>query len=258
MKRQIKLTVAYDGTAYCGFQTQHNGISVESVLNQALSKIADHPVKILSASRTDSGVHALGQVATFFLEGTIPTARIPAALSGLLPPDIVVWEAREVPAAFHCRYDVVGKHYRYTVRNASLPSPFDYRYVHLCPGKLDETKIKEAAALLCGEHDFKAFTAAHSGREDFVRRLDQIDVAREGECLHFDFWGKAFLYKMVRSISGFLIDVGRGRRDLAVGEKALQSGDRALLGLTAPAKGLTLVKIYYNEEYFLDKQNFIS
>lgn len=256
-RKQVKLTIAYDGTAYCGFQTQPNGIAVESVLNEALSKIARHPVKVLGASRTDSGVHASGQVATFFLEGRIPVGQIPIALSGFLPRDIVVTAAEEVAADFHCRYDAVGKHYRYTIRNSALPSPFDNRYVYRYGGYLDAGKMEAAAGIFIGEHDFTAFTASHSGRKSFVRRLDQITVSREGEYIHLDFWGGGFLYKMVRSIAGCLIDIGRSHFDSAVAEKALLTGDRDLLSLTAPARGLMLIKIYYDDEYFLDKDKAI-
>ncbi len=252
-KKQVKLTVAYDGTAYCGFQSQRNAIGVESVLNEALSKVAAHPVTVLGASRTDAGVHAAGQVVTFFLRGSIPAAQIPAAVNCLLPRDIVVTAAETVAADFHCRYDAVGKHYRYTVRNTHIPSPFDYRYVYAYGGRLDLDLMATAAAVFIGEHDFTAFTATHSGRKNFVRRLDRITVSREGDNVYLDFWGGGFLYKMVRSIAGCLIDIGRGHLNAEVAQRALITKDRGLLSLTAPARGLTLIKIYYNNEYFLDK-----
>lgn len=255
MTRQICLTIAYDGTAYCGFQVQPNGVSVEGCLNEALSKIAGHKVTILGASRTDAGVHARGQRASFFLEGRIPTNHICNAVNGLLPADIVVTEAAEVPPEFHCRYDAVGKHYRYTVRNTALTSPFDRHYAYHFPGNLDLERINEAIPLFLGEHDFKAFTATNSGRDNFVRRLDLITAERCGEHIYLDFWGGGFLYKMVRSICGSLIDVGRGYLGCDTVKKALETGDRSLLSLTAPAKGLSLIKIYYNNEYYLDKDN---
>lgn len=258
MSRQILLTVSYDGTAYCGFQIQPNGISVEGCLNRALSKISGHPVSVLGASRTDAGVHALGQRASFFLEGRIPTDHICNAVNGILPPDIVVTCAEEVPLDFHCRHDAVGKHYRYTIRNTALTSPFDRNYSYHFPAALDLVMMKEGARLLCGEHDFKAFTAANSGRNDFVRRLDQITVNAEGDYVFFDFFGAGFLYKMVRSITGCLLDIGRGYFDLDVPKKALVTGERSLLSLTAPGKGLSLLKIYYNEEYDLDKAAFLG
>jgi tRNA pseudouridine38-40 synthase len=222
-----------------------------------LGKIASHPVKVMAASRTDAGVHARGQVATFFLEGSIPVDQIPTAVNGILPKDIVVTAAEEVADDFHCRHNAVGKHYRYTVRNSSLPSPFDYRYVYAYRGSLDLVKVQAATAVFIGEHDFEAFTASHSGRMNFVRRLDQITVNREGEYIHLDFWGGGFLYKMVRNIAGCLIDIGRGHFDVDVAQTALKKKDRSLLSLTAPARGLTLIKIYYNDEYFLDKERAI-
>lgn len=256
-KTQVKLTVAYDGTAYCGFQSQHNAVGVESLLNEALSKVAAHPVTVLGASRTDAGVHAQGQVVTFFLRGSIPVAQIPAAVNCLLPRDIAVTAAETVAADFHCRYDAVGKHYRYTVKNTHIPSPFDYRYVYAYGGKLALDLMASVAEVFIGEHDFTAFTATHSGRKNFVRRLDRITVSREGDNVYLDFWGGGFLYKMVRSIAGCLIDIGRGHLDAAVAQRALIAKDRSLLSLTAPARGLTLIKIYYNDEYFLDKDKLI-
>ena len=198
MTRQILLTIAYDGTAYCGFQIQPNGVSVEGLLNEALSKIAGHPVTVLGASRTDAGVHAEGQRASFFLEGRIPTDHICNAVNGLLPDDIVVREAVEVPLDFHCRHHAVGKHYRYTIRNTALTFPFDRYYAYHFPGKLDLGRMREAIPLLLGERDFKAFTAANSGRTDFVRRLDLITITPSEEHIYLDFWGGGFVLKMVR------------------------------------------------------------
>lgn len=253
MERQIKLTVAYDGTEYCGFQVQKNGTSITTVLNEALSRVAGHPVKITGVSRTDAGVHAQGQVATFFLLGNIPTERIALAVNGLLPADIVVKEAVEAPLDFYCRRDVVGKHYRYVVRTEAISSPFDYRYVWHYPCSLDLQAITEGISLVEGEHDFRAFTAVNSGVDNFVRRVDKITVHQEAGDWVFDFWGHGFLYKMVRSLVGYLVDVGRGFFGPETALAAFASGDRSLLGYTAPAKGLTLVKIYYNDEYYIDK-----
>ncbi|MBQ2764141.1 MAG: tRNA pseudouridine(38-40) synthase TruA [Firmicutes bacterium] len=258
MTRQILLTISYDGTAYCGFQVQPNGVSVEGLLNEALSKIAGHPVTILGCSRTDAGVHAEGQRASFFLNGRIPTSHICNAVNGILPADIVVTKAEEVPMDFHCRHDAVGKHYRYTIRNTALTSPFDRNFCYHFPGKLDAEKMKNAVPLFLGEKDFKAFTASNSGRNDFVRRLDAITIKSSGDYIFLDFWGGGFLYKMVRSIAGSLIDIGRGYFDTDTIEKAFATGDRSLLSLTAPSKGLSLIKIYYNDEYYLDKDNSLS
>ncbi|MEE0775463.1 MAG: tRNA pseudouridine(38-40) synthase TruA [Bacillota bacterium] len=256
-RRQIKLTIAYDGTAYCGYQVQPNGVSVSSALQAAVEKIAGHPVSLMAASRTDAGVHATGQVATFFLEGSIPVERIPQALHGILPKDVVVWRAEEVPPEFHCRHDAVGKHYRYTLRNHVICMPFDRHFVWHYPPPLNVAKMEEAVPHLVGERDFRAFTAAHSGKTDFVRRLDAIEIQKHGDDIIFDFWGQGFLYKMVRSITGFLVDVGRGFLLPETAKTAIETGNRSLLGLTAPPQGLNLVKIYYDEEYFLDKMKTI-
>lgn len=253
MAKQIKLTVAYDGTNYCGFQQQNNGLSITAVLNKALSKIAGHDVSIAGVSRTDAGVHAQGQIITFLLKGSIPTAKIPLAVNSLLPDDIVVKEAVEVPLDFCCHRGVVGKHYRYVLRTNSVSDPFDYRYVWHFPTKLSQTKMEQAIKYLQGEHDFKAFTAANSGKNNFVRTLDNIYLNNQNGDWYFDFWGPGFLYKMVRSITGFLVDVGRGALLPEVALQALKTGQREILGYTAPARGLTLVKIYYNDDYYLDK-----
>lgn len=258
MERQIMLTVAYDGTEYCGFQVQNNGISISSLLNQTLTRVAGHPVKITGVSRTDAGVHARGQIATFFLRGDIPTERIDIAVNGLLPDDIVIKEAVEVPLDFYCRRGVVGKHYRYVVRTSRVSDPFDYRYVWHFPCKLDFQAISKGISYVEGEHDFKAFTAMHSGVDNFVRTVDKIAVWRRGDDCIFDFWGAGFLYKMVRSLVGYLVDVGRGYFPPEVAVEALKTGDRSLLGYTAPARGLTLVKIYYGDKYYLDKDNVLG
>ncbi|MDO4541624.1 MAG: tRNA pseudouridine(38-40) synthase TruA [Bacillota bacterium] len=257
-ERQIKLIVAYDGTEYCGFQLQNNGVSVSSRLNQCLSRIAGHPIKITGVSRTDAGVHAKGQVVTFFLRGSIPTERIALAVNGLLPDDIVVKDAVEIPLHHYCRRGVVGKHYRYVVRTGQVSDPFDHRYVWHFPCTLDPQVIAEAISYVEGEHDFKAFTAAHSGVEDFTRRVDKIKVIRRDQDWIFDFWGHGFLYKMVRSLVGYLIDAGRGFFPAGIALEALATGNRELLGYTAPAKGLTLVKIYYDQQYYLDKEEILG
>ena len=249
--RRIILWLAYDGTAYCGFQTQPNGVAVAAVLDAALTKLAGHPVRVLGASRTDSGVHARAQAASFDLDSAIPTAAIPAALRGLLPDDVVVYAAAEVAADFAIIREAAGKHYRYSVRCGGFADPFDRRYVYHVDYVPQLAPMCEAARLLEGEHDFRAFTAAHSGRENFVRRLDRITVTTEGDLLYFDFWGRGFLYKMVRGLTGFLLDCGRGRFAPPHGSAVLQSGERSALGLCAPAHGLCLERVYFEENEYL-------
>ncbi len=243
--RRIKLTVAYDGSRYSGFQIQENGNTIAAELDRALTKVAGHPVQVAGASRTDAGVHALGQVATFDLMGRILPEQIPLAVQGILPPDIRVLQGEEVAPDFHCRYAPIGKHYRYTVRTAPLTDPFTYLYAWHYPRVLDLARMEEAASALIGEHDFRAFCASHSGRKNFVRRLDAIQISAIEGGLQLDFWGNGFLYKMVRSLVGYLVDVGRGYLSPDLGKEVLLSGERDKLGVTAPPQGLCLMKIYY-------------
>lgn len=245
MNKRIKLTVAYDGTCYSGFQIQDNGNTIAAELNRALSKLSGHEVEVAGASRTDAGVHARGQVATFDLRGRISPGQICIAAQGLLPQDIRIIQAEEVPADFHCRYEAKGKHYRYTVDAGPVTDPFQYRYRWHFPRSLDLEKMQEARNHLLGSHDFRAFCASHSGRTNFVRRLDAVDLTLKEDVLTLDFWGNGFLYKMVRSITGYLLDVGRGRFSPDLGKEVLLTGRRQDLGVTAPARGLCLMKIYY-------------
>lgn len=245
--RRLLLSLAYDGAAYCGFQVQPNGVTIAAVLNEAMSKVAGHPVSVRGASRTDSGVHARGQAATGDIEGRIPTAQVAPALAGLLPADISVWAAREVPLDFHCRHQAVGKHYRYTLRCHPLRDPFDYRHTYQVTHALSLPEMEEAAQMLEGRHDFRGFCAAHSGRHNFERQLDAIVLRRAEPYLTLDFWGRGFLYKMVRRISGYLIDVGRGHLPVRLAAAVLADGDGTRLGLTAPPHGLCLERVYYEE-----------
>ena len=248
MMRKILLTIAYKGTSYCGFQIQPNGTSVEEILNENLSRIAGHDVKVFGAGRTDAGVHALGQRASFDLYGNIPTENIPEAVNGLLPNDIVVLEAKEVSPDFNCRYDAKLKHYRYSVRNTDFASPFDYDTSYYFPEKLNLDLMRKAADIMVGEHSFEAFTAANSGRTNFIRKVDRIDIIEEDPYVYIDVFGAGFLYKMVRSLAGALIDVGRGYLDKNVIAEALQTGDRSVLSLTAPGRGLCLISIDYDAD----------
>ena len=255
MKRQILLTIAYDGTNYSGYQIQKNGISVSEKLNKAAGRLVGKPVSVLCVSRTDAGVHALGQRGSFFLENNIPVERIPRALQCYLPDDIMILKAEEIPLDFYPPAESVGKHYRYVVRLAHESNPFDHRYVWHLPRKIEKQRILEAIPYLEGEHDFKAFTAKHSGKDNFVRKVNRIFLSQRGDDLIFDVWGEGFLYKMVRSIVGFLLDVGRGHFEPALAKTLLVTGERERLGYTAPSRGLTLVKIYFDEKFYLDMEH---
>ena len=257
MKRQIKLTIAYDGTHYSGFQIQKNGLSVSEVLNEGVSRMAGRRVTVLCVSRTDAGVHAMGQIGTFYLEHSIPVEKIPRAIQCYLPDDVRILKAEEVPLSFRC-FQTVGKHYRYVVRTSYESPPFDYPYLWHLPLAVKLEPMAKVISLLEGSHDFRAFTAAHSGKEDFVRTVNNIYVTQKRDDFIFDVWGEGFLYKMVRSIVGCLVDVGRGFLSAETVAEALVTGNRDLLGYTAPSRGLTLIKIYYDEQFFLDKEENIG
>lgn len=245
MKR-ILLTLTYDGTNYKGWQRQLAEPSVQEKLEKALQKATGAVTPVLGASRTDAGVHALGQAAHFDTASTIPQEKYPLVLNTLLPDNIRVLSAREVPIFFHARFFTKGKRYLYLIHNADIASALN-RHTHAHVSyTLNVPKMQEAAGLLVGEHDFAAFCAAGSTHKTTVREIYDISLTKEGETLTLSIYGNAFLYNMVRIIAGTLIDIGRGKLDKACILEAFQTGDRLALGYTAPAHGLCLEKVYYN------------
>jgi len=246
--RNIKLTLAYDGTNYSGFQKQSgSGLpTVQDRLEEALAALAHTDIRVIGAGRTDAGVHARGQVVSFHTgDWTIPTGRIVPALNSVLPPDIAALAACEVPADFHARYSARAKTYTYTIYNSPLRSPFHRLYTYHLPHPLDERRMSEAARLLVGEHDFSSFQAAGRPVQSAVRTLFACDVVRDGHIVRLTVSGSGFLYKMVRVIAGTLIEVGRGRlrpEDVAA---ILAARDRSLAGPTAPPHGLCLESVEY-------------
>jgi len=248
MKRKnIKLLIEYDGTRYIGWQRQvdSHGQSIQGVLENALENLAGHPVSLNGAGRTDSGVHARGQVANFYLTGRMPVDRIPVALAGMLPDDIVVKSAEEVDPNFHARFDAIEKTYRYTILLPGHRSPFEWRYALYQPFPLDIPAMEAAAAMLLGQHDFRTFCSAHSSVKGFVRTVRECRFSVDGEHLYLDITANGFLYNMVRIIMGTLLEVGRGRWQPERVEAALARQDRSLAGPTAKAHGLTLMRIKY-------------
>lgn len=246
MKR-IKLTVAYDGTDYCGWQIQKNGVTVEEVLNRALSRLIGDRVTVIGASRTDAGVHAQGNVAVFDTDTRIPAERIAYAVNALLPEDVVVVSSGEVPAGWHPRKCVSVKTYEYRILNREFPDPVRRRDTYFVPFQLDLDRMRQAAEYLKGEHDFKSFCSAQTTVEDTVRTIYALDIRREEDFITILVRGNGFLYNMVRIIAGTLAGVGRGYfepRDVA---RMLEEKDRAKAGVTAPPQGLTLVGIEYKD-----------
>lgn len=246
-ERNIKLTVAYDGTGFSGFQRQANTCqTVQEKLETALGKLTGASVTIYGAGRTDAGVHALGQVVNFKTSSPIPADRWPMAIRGLLPPEIVVYQAEEVPLDFHARYSATGKTYQYKLWRGSFPSVFHQRFCYHYPGALDLIAIREAMGGLIGTHDFGAFAAAGTSVKSTIRTVTRLDLQMESE----NEWtvqirADGFLYHMVRNIVGTLLWVGEGRMTPSALMSSLAEGRRALMGPTAPAHGLCLVEVEY-------------
>ena len=244
MKR-IKLTVAYDGTNYCGWQIQPNGITIEEVLNKKLSKLTGEEIRVIGASRTDSGVHARGNVAVFDTYTTIPPDRLAYALNRRMPEDIVIVKSEEVPADWHPRYCDTVKTYEYHILNTRVPDPIRRRMTYFVSYSLDLENMRRAAGYLLGEHDFASFCNVRTNVEDTVRTVYDLDILENGEELTISIRGIGFLYKMVRIIVGTLLRVGRGFYTPDQVKDILEAKDRQAAGVTAPPHGLILVGIEY-------------
>ncbi len=244
MKR-IKLIVAYDGTNYCGWQTQINGITVEEVLNKTLSGLLKENIRVIGASRTDSGVHALGNVAVFDTESKIPGDKFSFALNQRLPEDIRIQESCQVADDFHPRFCDTIKTYEYKILNRKFALPTERLYSAFVYYPLDVEKMQMAAAYLVGEHDFKSFCSSGSQVESTVRTITDISVEKHGEMISIRVSGNGFLYNMVRIIVGTLMKIGLGVWEPERMEEILNACDRNAAGPKAEARGLTLVEIRY-------------
>ena len=240
MKR-VMLTVAYDGTNYHGWQLQSNGISIEEVLNRCLTQLLKEPVQVIGASRTDAGVHAWGNIAVFDTQARMPGEKFSYALNQRLPEDIRIRDSREVPADFHPRKTDSIKTYEYRILNEEFPNPVKRLYSHFTYIPLDEKRMREAAFLFVGEHDFKSFCSVNAQVESTVRTIYSCDVAREGTELIIRISGAGFLYNMVRIIAGTLMEIGSGKYPPEAVKEMLEAKNRAAAGPTAPARGLTLI-----------------
>ena len=245
--RNVCLTVAYDGTAYHGFQRQSPPIrAVQNVLEEKLALVFGDAIELAAAGRTDAGVHAMGQVVNFFTDGRIPTERLVRAMNSVLPPDIVVKAAREEGRDFSARHSAKSKSYIYRIQEGETPNPFSERYAWYVGMPLDLAAMNEAAALLLGTHDFSAFRAAGGAPMLPVRTMYIAEGGRvEGERIEFRFHANGFLYHMARNIVGTLVDVGRGRRTRADFAAILASRERKRASATAPACGLFLESVEY-------------
>lgn len=243
--RRILLTLSYDGTAYAGWQWQQNAIAVQQRLEEGLEKLIGQPIRVTGASRTDAGVHALGQRAHFDTFSRIPPEKYPFALNTCLPPDIRVLEGRLVPGDFHARFDAKGKRYTYRIHNGPHASALLRNLTAHVPQKLDVPRMQQSLQCLLGHHDFAAFQASGGTAKTTVRTLTDVHLVQDGNQLTLTVCGNAFLYNMVRIIAGTMIDIGMGRLPQDAFQQALDTGNRLCLGVTAPACGLELTEIFY-------------
>lgn len=246
MKR-VKMIVAYDGTNYKGWQVQPNGITIEEVLNRKLSELLGEEIVVTGASRTDSGVHSLGNVAIFDTKTRMPADKIAFALNQRLPEDIVVQGSCEVASDWHPRYQNSRKTYEYRIMNRTFRMPTRRLDTYFYHYPLDVEKMGRAAAYLVGEHDFKSFCAIGAQVKTTVRTIYACDVWKENDIITIRVTGNGFLYNMVRIIAGTLIRVGGGEWEPEHMLEILDACDRSAAGPTAPAHGLTMMGIEYED-----------
>ncbi|HCX65453.1 MAG TPA: tRNA pseudouridine(38-40) synthase TruA [Eubacteriaceae bacterium] len=246
MKRNIQLIIEYDGTRYCGWQSQKNGLSIEDTIRSAIEETTGRQVKLIGSGRTDARVHAYGQSANFMTESTIPAEKMAYAINDRLPEDICILKSKEVSEDFHSRYHAQKKEYEYRIVNRVMRSPL-YRnraWVVKYP-KIQVDVMKEAAQYFVGEHDFTAFCAANTTVESKIRNIEGITLVQNGDDLRIQVKGNGFLYNMVRIMVGTLVDFGVKNRDPREMEEILAGKDRKRAGVTAPPQGLYLKKVYY-------------
>lgn len=248
MKR-VMIVVAYDGTKYCGWQVQPNGVTIQEVLERHLSELLKEPVSVLGASRTDAGVHALGNAAVFDTNSRMPGEKISYALNQRLPEDIRIQESKEVPLDFHPRYQKSEKTYEYRILNRRFPIPTERFYSHFTYVPLDVEQMRKAAEHLIGEHDFKSFCGTGAQVKTTVRNVTGLTIQKNGDEIIIRVTGMGFLYNMVRIIAGTLMEVGCGKYPPEYVKEILEARDRKMAGNTAPARGLTLVGVrYFSDE----------
>lgn len=263
MNKNIKIALQYDGSRYDGWQKQGNTDStIQGKLEAVLEKMTGLPVEVYGAGRTDAGVHALSQVANFYIpesffvqaeedackvtrNGLTDAERVKRYLNRYLPEDIAVLSASEAEPRFHSRLNAVSKTYRYHIETADKKDVFERKYVYGLGRGLNVSAMKKAAELLIGTMDFKAFSSLKKVKKSTVRSLTAIEVEKKGTEIVITYEGNGFLYNMARILTGTLIEVGQGQKTLYDIEQALKTGDRALAGKTAPAEGLFLVKVTY-------------
>jgi len=244
----ILLTIAYDGTNYSGWQVQPNGLTIQQVVEDALEQLLGERVQVRSSGRTDAGVHARGMAAAFTTGRDIPLRAFVEGTNRFLPDDISVQDACYVPREFNPIGDAVAKHYRYTILNKMIRSPLDRLYSWQVREPIEISAMIEAAGYFIGKHDFAAFRASNCVAGTTVRRVDRVDISVQEGFITIDVIGEGFLKYMVRVMAGTLVDVGRGRFAPEYVRWLLYDRDRKKAGVTAPACGLCLMKVFYQRD----------
>lgn len=244
---RVRLTISYDGTNYCGWQIQKNGITVEEIINRELTDLLKEDIAVIGASRTDSGVHAMANIAVFDTNTKIPAEKISFALNQRLPDDIRIQKSEQVADNFHPRYCNSTKTYEYKILNRRFPDPLNRLYTHFVYMPLDVDKMKKAAEYIVGEHDFASFCSAGSQVKTTVRTVYRLDVDKKDDIITIQISGNGFLYNMVRIIVGTLMKVGLGVYPPEHIKEIIDAKDRYAAGPKAPARGLTLVEIKYED-----------
>jgi len=243
--RNIRLTLAFDGTAYHGWQAQKNAPTLQGSVSQAIAHITGERITLTGSGRTDAGTHARGLVANFFTESYINPQQLQRALNSTLPRDIRVLSARQMPPDFHSRRNAVSKVYRYQVYLGPIMMPHLMREFFHFPYPVDFRKMEKAARLFIGKHDFASFSKASSAPANTVRRIFRCDLRKHGHRMTLTVEGNGFLHHMVRNMAGTLLEAGRGSISLKLFRELFIKRDRTLAGFTAPAHGLVLLKVQY-------------
>lgn len=250
--KNIKLTIEYDGTNYKGWQIQQKRPeeigtekTIQGVIERVLGGILQEEIRLIGSGRTDAGVHALGQVASFKTKSKMPMAVMQRALNALLPKDIVIVDIEEANPDFNARFDARSKTYRYQILNRDYSSAFDRLYQYYVPYKLDIRLMQREVRPLVGRRDFKSFQAADNKERMSIRNIRRASIRKDGPVINIDIEANGFLYNMVRNIVGTLIEIGRGKFPPGSMRRILRAKDRAAAGPTAPAKGLSLVRVRY-------------
>ncbi len=244
-ERRLRLLLEYDGTGLVGWQRQHNGVSVQGMLEEAVAGMVGRPTTVVGASRTDAGVHATGQVASFVTDAQIPDDGFRRGLNNVLAPQVSVVEVKQVPLEFHPRHDSKGKRYRYRLLCRSSPAPLERLFSWQRPMPLRIDDMRRAAEVLIGEQDFAAFRGQGCQAKTTMRNIKRVDILADEHRVAIDVYGNAFLRNMVRIIAGTLVDIGEGRMPVDVFKTMLDTRDRTLGGQTAPPHGLTLCEVLY-------------